>query len=43
MRFLDDVRAGLSPAGERLFERFDQGYREPLPRREMAVPVPAAG
>ena len=37
MRILDDLRAGLSPAGEQLFERFDQGSLAPLPKREMLV------
>jgi putative nucleotidyltransferase with HDIG domain len=37
MRLFDDVRAGLSPAGEELLERYDRQVPEPLPRREMLV------
>jgi HD-GYP domain-containing protein (c-di-GMP phosphodiesterase class II) len=37
MRIIDDVRAGLSPAGEELLERFGRQYPKPLPRRELVV------
>jgi HD-GYP domain-containing protein (c-di-GMP phosphodiesterase class II) len=37
MKIIDDVRAGLSPAGEQLLEGFDRSYPEPLARRELAV------
>ena len=37
MRIIDDVRAGLSPGGEELLERFGRQYPEPLPRREGVV------
>jgi putative nucleotidyltransferase with HDIG domain len=44
MRIFDQVRAGLSPAGEELLERFDEQYAAPLPRRELIVEsVTAAG
>jgi putative nucleotidyltransferase with HDIG domain len=43
MRFLDDARAGLSPAGEELFERFDGQYAAPLPPRELRVESVTAG
>lgn len=37
MRIFDDLRAGLSPAGEQLLEGFDRHYPEPLSSRELAV------
>jgi HD-GYP domain-containing protein (c-di-GMP phosphodiesterase class II) len=37
MSIIENVRAGLSPAGEELLERFDRHWPEPLPRRELAV------
>jgi putative nucleotidyltransferase with HDIG domain len=37
MRILDDLRAGLSPVGEQLFERFDRGYPASLPKRELGA------
>ena len=37
MRILDEVSAGLSPAGEELIEGFDQRYPQPPTRRELAV------
>jgi putative nucleotidyltransferase with HDIG domain len=44
MRFLDEVSAGLSPAGEELLEGFDQRYPQPPTRRELVVEgVTAAG
>lgn len=37
MKLIDDLCAGLSPAGEELLEGFDRRYPEPLSRRELAV------
>jgi len=43
MRIFDDLRAGLSPAGEQLLEGFDRTYPEPLRGRELAVEAVTAG
>ena len=43
MRIFDDLRAGLSPAGEELLEGFDRTYPEPLRGRELVVEAVAAG
>jgi HD-GYP domain-containing protein (c-di-GMP phosphodiesterase class II) len=37
MKIIDDVRAGLSPAGEELLEGFDRSYSEAPATRELAV------
>jgi putative nucleotidyltransferase with HDIG domain len=37
MGIFDVMRAGPSPAGEELLERFDRHFPQPLPRRELAV------
>jgi putative nucleotidyltransferase with HDIG domain len=37
VRILDDLRAGLTPAGEELLEGFDRRYSEPPSRRELVV------
>jgi putative nucleotidyltransferase with HDIG domain len=43
VRILDDLRAGLTPAGEELLEGFDRRYPEPLSRRELATEGATAG
>jgi len=37
MKIFDELRAGLSPAGEELLEGFDRHYPEPPSRRELFV------
>jgi HD-GYP domain-containing protein (c-di-GMP phosphodiesterase class II) len=42
MKIMDDVRAGLSPAGEELLEGYDRQSPEAMPRRELVVEAATA-